>query len=384
MSWTVANPSRILELDGIRGIAILLVVFQHYITPFVGPLLPGLGSLNNVFALAWSGVDLFFVLSGFLIGGILLDAKDSSNYFKVFYIRRVCRTFPLYFAWLFLYLIILLFLPNALQKFGTVFEGSFPIWSYFTFTQNIYAGLGYSGPGWLGITWSLAVEEQFYLLLPILIRFAPKRYLWVIVLGFVLMAPVLRVLVFLHYPHSTIANYFLLPSRIDTLMIGVLCAMAIRNNRVKLWLELRAKDLYLLFAILLGGIVLMASENVTNVRSFDMALYGYTWLALFYALLLLIAISEQRGMIKAIANFAPLRKLGIVAYGVYLFHEGVNGIMFGLFFDTEPTISNIPEALTTVLSFGLTVLLAYVSWRFFEKPIVKMGHRLIYQKNAED
>ncbi|MFN7140591.1 MAG: acyltransferase family protein, partial [Limisphaerales bacterium] len=99
MNAAAENPSRIPELDGIRGIAILLVVLAHYFVLPVGPGFAAANFLGTFFGLAWSGVDLFFVLSGFLIGGILLDAKASNNFFKVFYTRRVCRIFPLYFLW---------------------------------------------------------------------------------------------------------------------------------------------------------------------------------------------------------------------------------------------------------------------------------------------
>src|SRR5262245_21157587 len=124
---------RMPELDGIRGVAISLVLFWHYIICQLDvPYDSVAANVKVFFALTWSGVDLFFVLSGFLLGGILMDNKGSSNYFKVFYIRRACRIFPLYYSWLF----ILLMLAFVAPSLGTMshFGGSF--WSYLTYLQN--------------------------------------------------------------------------------------------------------------------------------------------------------------------------------------------------------------------------------------------------------
>src|SRR5258707_12029830 len=127
------NPSaRILELDGLRGLAILLVILCHYVgNPNHAPLGFWPHRFLSAFAVGWSGVDLFFVLSGFLIGGILLDARHSANYFQVFYIRRVCRIFPLYCLVLFVFLVVLQIAPTT-----TTLRWLVTLLSYATFTQN--------------------------------------------------------------------------------------------------------------------------------------------------------------------------------------------------------------------------------------------------------
>src|SRR5580704_17724235 len=91
------KETRLPELDGIRGCAILLVLIWHYVPCEISASEGAAHVVSRALGLTWSGVDLFFVLSGFLIAGILLDNRNASNYFRVFYIRRVCRTFPLYF-----------------------------------------------------------------------------------------------------------------------------------------------------------------------------------------------------------------------------------------------------------------------------------------------
>src|SRR6185437_14320584 len=166
---------RIPELDGIRGVAILMVVSFHYF------LIPENGThwakaANAVLSFGWSGVDLFFVLSGFLLGGILIDNFQSPNYFRTFYTRRICRIFPLYYLWLALFFLLpFVFPPGFLDCTSS---GMFYLkkWGYLCFGQNFYrTGLDGYDALWMGVTWSLAVEEQFYLLVPWLLRFVLPR-----------------------------------------------------------------------------------------------------------------------------------------------------------------------------------------------------------------
>ena len=161
---------RVSQLDGVRGVAILLVLVWHYFgAQVVAEPKSILHYCTHALSLTWSGVDLFFVLSGFLIAGILLDHHNTSNYFRVFYLRRVCRIFPLYFLLLALFLCLSATNLSTSPSFRWLLHDPFPIWSYATFTQNILMGArGGFGPHWLGITWSLAVEEQFYLFVPFL------------------------------------------------------------------------------------------------------------------------------------------------------------------------------------------------------------------------
>src|ERR1700680_175050 len=136
---------RVPELNGLRGFAILIVIVGHY----VGVSAPRLVErvLTAVVALSWTGVDLFFVLSGFLIGGILLDVRGAGNYFRVFYARRFFRIFPVYYAWLIVYLLLLTvgrpFLRSHLAS-GIVPTLGFETWSHFLYLQNFVAG-GYVG-----------------------------------------------------------------------------------------------------------------------------------------------------------------------------------------------------------------------------------------------
>lgn len=199
------------QLDGIRGIAILLVLIFHFGVSAVGPQSNSFVYLvGQSLILTWSGVDLFFVLSGFLIGGILLDNRLAPNYFKVFYIRPICRIFPVYYLWLalfaiFAYVLATLILPGALRP---LYENPLPFWSYATLTQNLAMAMaGRFGPQWLDATWSLAVEEQFYLTLPLIIRFVPQRRLPYLLITLIAATPILRTLVLYLSPNYALSDY---------------------------------------------------------------------------------------------------------------------------------------------------------------------------------
>lgn len=176
--WSV----RIAELDGLRGIAILLVLLRHSIFGVethsrIGSAFLAAGQLS------WSGVDLFFVLSGFLIGGILLDVRESPRYFQTFYVRRAYRILPIYMLTMALFA--LRHLPFHLPAgLGDVSPVPIPCLAYFTLTQNFWmAHLGTFGPAATAVTWSLAVEEQFYLTIPFAVRKLGKSALIILLAG---------------------------------------------------------------------------------------------------------------------------------------------------------------------------------------------------------
>ena len=370
---------RITELDGIRGMAILLVLIWHYgaceIQAEPGTLLYyGIRALG----LTWSGVDLFFVLSGFLIGGILLDNKDSINYFSTFYIRRICRIFPLYFFWVFLFIGAI---PIAARS-DWLFGKSLPLWSYLTFTQNIaMAKTGDFGPNWLGITWSLAIEEQFYLILPLMIFFLSSKRLPYVLACIVLAAPALR-FILMRYPNGNFSPYVFMPCRADALMLGVLCAYGMRQEGFRRCLTDHRAFLHGLFALLLALAGVFTYKDY-RVFSFVMLSYGYSVLALLYSCCLLIALTERRGFVTWVVRNPLMVRLGIIAYGVYLFHQGVSGLIHGLLLKQTPQIGGWVAAGVTLSALLITLTLAELSWLYFEKPLVVIGHSFKYRKRND-
>src|SRR5580693_8644950 len=140
---------KIPQLDAVRGIAILIVIFHNSLSKF--PSLP----LQSLFSYGWMGVDLFFVLSGFLITGILVDTKESEGYFKNFYARRCLRIWPLYYSLIFFMFVVVRFLKPS--EFHTVVQTSSPWWAFPLFLQNFLLPVSTDAAGPLGVTWSLAI-----------------------------------------------------------------------------------------------------------------------------------------------------------------------------------------------------------------------------------
>jgi len=371
---------RIPQLDGLRGLAILLVIIWHY---FSFSLLPQAGSLSayfmDILRLSWSGVDLFFVLSGFLIGGILIDNQQAKNYFHVFYLRRALRILPLYFSWLLLFYV--LQISSLPRGADALFEGTIPIWSYATFTQNFLMSYQDNlGALWMGVTWSLAVEEQFYCVLPLIIRFLQPRKLPWLLIPCIAAAPLLRVTLSFWFPNGALAAYVLMPCRADALLLGVMCAWMVRQQKIAQLLVTHIKALYAIFAVLLLGMGVLA-VTYNPYFSFGWQNLGYTWLDLLYACLLLIAITEQRGVVKAVTTNMLLRRLGLVAYCTYLIHSVVLFLSHGLIFQF-PKVHYVSYITTLILALTATLAVAALSWKFFEKPLVAMGHRIHYRNGG--
>ncbi len=375
------SGQRLPELDGLRGVAILLVLGWHYFrVPAAAP--PGSvgAALLMPLDLAWSGVDLFFVLSGFLIGGILLDARESPRYFRTFYVRRVCRIFPLYYLVFALFAGgVLLWGNSSVPVLQYLFGRPLPLAAYGLFVQNVWmASACTMGPAWMNPTWSLAVEEQFYLTLPLLVRFVPRRTLALVLPLLVVAALLLRLHLFAASPCGALGGYVLTWCRADALCLGVLAAVAARNPA--LWRRLAAGRcaLAVVGAVLLLGLVYLVATGSASPGGTALLCGVQTWVALFYFVLLLLALTNRGGYVSRALRWGPLQECGVLCYGLYLFHEPVKGVCHGLFFGAQPAIADTGGLAVTVLALVVTFVLAKLSWTFFEKPIVKLGHRLAY------
>ena len=366
---------RIPELDGIRGIAIGMVLVAHFFGIVSRPGSPLAYALVPL-RLAWSGVDLFFVLSGFLIGGILLDARESSNYFHVFYTRRFFRIVPIY-AVLLLTVGLAMYLSGegGIGKYEEMFAGRLPWWYFATFLQNIGMSLhNVWGTFPLGVTWSLAVEEQFYLTLPLLIRFLGRRALIRFMVFAIVGAPLLRTLFFHYDPENFFAWYTLTPCRADSLLLGVFGAIVLRERRWCGWLLGKHRFLLRVIAILLLGVAYLGWRAPSHHDSL-MATLGFTWLALTYLAFLLYALLNRESWISHCLRWSWLRGLGVIAYGTYLFHE----FFLGLFFGRTPWLRSWQDVGLSVIVLVATISFCRLCWIYFEKPLVKIGHRTGYE-----
>lgn len=376
---------RIPELDGLRGLAILLVLLIHCIdeTKFLAGY-RWLSSFVAADSLSWSGVDLFFVLSGFLIGGILLDARGSPNYFKAFYLRRAFRILPVYAV-----LVSTFYLCFYAEQQGWIpasrwlFGPNIPWYAYVTFTQNFHWAAG--GPewtNWLTPTWSLAVEEQFYLVLPAVIWFFSGRSLRYFLGSVIVAAPILRFFLDFNVPFGHVASFCLMPCRADALLLGVVAAKLVRHKTA--WESLKSHRRLLVSAwiILLAGLSAFVVLKQTDHLGSFMTTIGYSWLALFYLGLLLLALIYTSGWLGKILRNSWLKALGTISYGVYLIHKPVLGLVFACFGFETPMAQTSAGKLLVVSALAITLAVAYGSWAVFEKPLLKIGHRFKYSNAA--
>ncbi len=366
---------RIPELDGLRGVAIGMVVFMHYVglALVANPPAP-LGIVRVLTRPFWSAVDLFFVLSGFLIGGNLLDSRDSPNYFSTFYIRRFSRVLPVYL--LFLGLVGLayrfVYLPVGAPLAGT-FAGTLPWYSYVSFAQNMWmAKTNYAGAPILAITWAFAVEVQFYLLAPAIIRYVRRSALPYVFIAGIGIAPLVRLYIVIRYPIKLVATYVLLPARMDSLFLGLLCAYYLRQPGVWDWLVKHRKGLWMLFLALLVGIPPLATKPIPFTLLW--VILGYAWMAVFYATTMFLALVDPQSLLSRAMRMKWLTGLGTISYGVYLFHAGINGLCLWQFPGHDWPLTNWTAFGPSLLALAITIAVGTLSWRYFEKPIIRWSH----------
>jgi peptidoglycan/LPS O-acetylase OafA/YrhL len=374
-----SSSRRIPQLDGLRGFAILLVLAFHY------TMLLGRGHQQplyirwvKIFGFGWSGVDLFFVLSGFLIGGILLEARNSGQYFKTFYVRRIYRIFPLYYLWLFLYFTVLLAGVYLRPAQGIIdSEDLFRFPRYLFFLQNCFYDKGVFELAWLSPMWSLAVEEQFYLIAPLLIRFLSPRTLTVVLFSTVLIAPLVRAFVGSTVPYGFVFATALMPCRADSLAMGMLGAIAVRSSSFTAFLQSHPKLLARIFLTLGLGILCLVpwyfspANNVANT-------IGLSWLALFWLSLLLLVFCFPSGIAGRISQWKLLQRAGALSYCMYLIHAAVYFSLRQWLVSGQPRVGYWQEILIIMLAFLLTWTIAGLSWKYFEQPMLRRGHSYSY------
>ncbi len=379
-------------LDGIRGLAILLVMWSHFYGLGFGlagrqPTLAIDSFVRRVFATGWVGVDLFFVLSGFLITGILYDAKNSPFFFRNFYARRFLRIFPLYYGFL---LVVLFVVPHIspVSTFAHVDQlrnGQFYYWTYLV---NLWYGIKpLSGDGSIihSHFWSLAVEEQFYIVWPaVVLAFSRRQLMWFCA-ALVVAAFAIRV-VLTNDVSSGFAKldaaHVLMPARMDTLALGAILALAARSPG-----ELAAFARW-------GGAVAATCGAIVVVLFFrqhglstldpDVLTVGLSAFALLFAAVLALTItSPPGGVLQRVFASPILRFFGRYAYGLYVVHVLIAFELAPRFISRgwmRPAFgSQIPmNIIFGVFGIGVSVAIAFVSWHLFEKQFLKLKRFVPY------
>lgn len=313
----------------------------------------------------WSGVDLFFVLSGFLIAGILFQNASSKNYFSTFYVRRAARIIPLYLLIFFILIVVINWAPGFIEKSSRT---HLPLWSYLTFTQNfVYAAKERFNDPWMDVTWSLAIEEQFYIFLSLVVRFLSRKKLAVLAIGLIILAPILRD----HAPNYMVA--YLYPfHRADSLMLGVFLAVVWQWDKGREFLHKHIQVFRGTFFLLLLVIAYLSFRE-TSIGS----TFGHFWLAAFFFNFLILVLTRTSDERKIhLFNNKGLEWLGLRSYGIYLFHKPVQLLIPLLIarFLTDDLAKWLVVLIYTVVLFALCEL----SYRFLEKPIMSWGHRFKY------
>lgn len=297
--------------------------------------------------LAQTGVDLFFVLSGFLITGILLRASQRDwHEVRVFYIRRSLRIFPLY------YLTLLIIWIGLMHD-----HVSWDVWVYL---QNVTLTFG----GWMRGPmhfWSLAVEEQFYLVWPFLVLWLPRRSIGKVLAAMFAIAIVSRV-VLLHYGYGI---FYLTPSRIDSLSAGAFLAVLLYRGQLERFRSL-AQWLFCGSILVLVVAQLLGTRHIAE---YPIALTKYTVFAIFYASGIALLLLRQMPRLNHVLSLPAFRFIGRISYGLYVFHPFV-------FLWVEHHMLSYSMPLRVLASFAGTYAVALFSWNIMERHLIGLKDKL--------
>jgi peptidoglycan/LPS O-acetylase OafA/YrhL len=361
------------SLDGLRGIAILLVFFFHYLPRNLHNPLSWLASLG------WSGVDLFLVLSGFLITGILYDTRRSGNFFRAFYARRALRLFPLYF------------LAVGLVLFASVILRAPMNWKaipFYIYGANIMLGVGFAPsftPYFQCIHfWSLALEEQFYSLWPLAIFFVGRRSTLMQICAAAIFCALLLRIVLTHDGVSTWIVYTELPTRMDALFAGAMLALALRGPRPDLWLSQTR-----VYAVMVGCclilVLLFSRARSLFLATPEMTTLGYSMFAGVYVCVLALALLPGTPA-NRICRIPVLRFFGRYSYGLYVWHDLPSPVCvtWQAWFvrNIHPLV--LAQAVYAATMLALFTVVAVASYQLLEIRFLKLKSRFPYRNPSEE
>lgn len=355
---SVSQTNRRADLDGLRGIAIILTLLLHYVSR--GGYFPVNSAPEPIFNLLdsfWSGVDIFFVLSGFLIGGILIDNKKASNFFQVFYRRRALRILPIALLSISFSYLLMPLLGIDLQASNQV-----PAWAYILFINNFWTANGVGAYPPLGPMWSLAIEEQFYLIAPWFILFVGHRKWSSILLLIILASPWLR----LTSPWFAAWDFTLY--RLDGLAMGMLVAILLREQRFLAFAKENTHQInkYIFWILAIALIFTISSWPTVHQR---IAL-GVSLNSLSAAAIIVYLSLNKNTQLGTALSRNWLISIGQWSYFTYLMHMPI-------LYCVKAT--GIASALQPLTALAICLASAWGSWKFIESPLISFGRSKAYR-----
>ncbi|MCC7097555.1 MAG: acyltransferase [Thermomonas sp.] len=333
-----------------RALAALSVMVFHFVALF-GRQYPGW--LRQASVPGQTGVDLFFVLSGFLITRILLETAGRDGYYRAFYARRILRIFPLYFAYLGIHFFLL---PLVLDARIPAFREQVWSWLFLENVAQTFPALGSEGPNHY---WSLAVEEHFYLMWPFVVASCNRRTLLRIIGGILLLSPVLRFVL----ASRGYGVFYLTPTRLDGLSLGAGIAIVLADRQeAPGWMVPLSRTLCLALPVLLLPLfVEFSGSGDALLQAVKLSL-----IPLFYAAFVALCLADGTfAPVRRILEAHWLRWVGGISYGLYVFHPACFRIVARFF-------PAIPLPGTILLAFGLSFLSAWASFRWFESRFLSL------------
>lgn len=371
--------TRFPALDGLRGLAILAVFLEHYGGGSHGGTL--LVLLNRLRLYGWIGVDLFFVLSGFLITGILFDTLGDSRYFQRFFARRSLRIFPIYYL---VFAVLLLLTPIMLYQWRPghllflVYLGNFLgnyDFSYYLIEARRFPAASAS----ISHFWSLCVEEQFYLLWPPLIYAVRKRgAILRVAFGLFVLAALFRMAVY-HYGGAALSEQWsvrTLPFRMDTLLAGAILALLLRGARAD---AVQRSCKWAVLAGCAGSLAIFSLDG--RAREFMYSGFLYSCIALASAGLVGCTL-RTRGLAYRVFSWKPLSILGKYSYGFYIYHVLFARLWITLLVIVTAKLHSLAAAgaITLPLNFLVTFAVAKLSYDHFEKRFLRYKSHFEYDR----
>jgi len=362
-------------LDGLRGIAIIFVMVYHFFalcTPadnWVDDLVFSVGKAG------WIGVDMFFVLSGFLITGILYDSRNARGYFRSFYVRRALRIFPLYYFVLFVLFVSLSFLSTSLpENYAMLRKEQVWFWVYLINWYFAFQG-GFTLPA--GHFWSLAVEEQFYLVWPFVVLWCRHQTLIVFCAILFCVSLVARIsLLAIGIPPTAV--YTITFTHMDGLVLGALLAVGLRSVSLEKFPFRLARTVSLISLGLLLTLFVWLGHFSFNHPI--VAAVGYSLLALLFGQLLLVSIfSSANSRTQKLLTHPILRSFGKYSYCIYLIHPLIAVALLHYGFRPDRFLMGgsavCSMAVFVLLAISLCWLGGFFSWHLYEKHFLRLKDR---------